>query len=235
MGFRAEAKERTREALIAAGIALIAEQGLDGPSLDAICERAGYTRGAFYVHFPDRDAFLVAVMERAGGQFLDRVIGAGLGATVERFVAALGNGAYPLTKQGGVRPYQLYDACARAPAIRERYVELIEQTIARLAVVVEGEQRTGGLGEAVAPRDMSSLLLALAIGAHTLVDLELPLDFGALARATLTLLAGTATSPASAPAAAAPALATPAVPSATKAPARGAAMSAKASRRRRTT
>src|SRR4051812_40727719 len=63
---REETKQRTREALVEAGIALFAEQGLDGPSLDAICERAGFTRGAFYVHFRDRDELLQAVMERVG-------------------------------------------------------------------------------------------------------------------------------------------------------------------------
>jgi AcrR family transcriptional regulator len=188
MGLRDQAKQKTREALIHAGLALIAEEGLDGPSLDAICARAGYTRGAFYVHFADRDDFLIAVMERAGGQFLDAVIGAGLAPTVQRFVAALASGAYPISKRGGVRPYQLYDACARAPAIRARYVELIRQAIERLAVVVAAEQRAGGIAGEVAAPDVAALLLALAIGAHTLLDLELPLDFAALARAALTLL-----------------------------------------------
>src|SRR5580700_6965980 len=71
---REETKVRTRAALVDAGIALFGEQGLDAPSLDAICERAGFTRGAFYVHFRDRDEFLEAVMERLGGQFLDAVL-----------------------------------------------------------------------------------------------------------------------------------------------------------------
>ncbi len=51
---RDETKQRTRDALIQAGLELFTEQGLDVPSLDAICDRAGFTRGAFYVHFADR-------------------------------------------------------------------------------------------------------------------------------------------------------------------------------------
>src|SRR5262252_1452795 len=58
--FRVASMQRTREALIQAGIELFAEKGLDAPSLDEICDRAGYTRGAFYVHFADRDEFVVA-------------------------------------------------------------------------------------------------------------------------------------------------------------------------------
>jgi AcrR family transcriptional regulator len=189
---RALTKQKTRAALIDAGMALIAEQGLDAPSLDAICERAGFTRGAFYVHFADRDDFLLAVMERVGGRFLDAVIGSGLKPTIERFVASVASGLYPLTKLGGVRPYQLYDACARSPTIRARYVEIIRLAIAKLAVVVADEQQARGLPAAAPANDIAGLLLALAIGAHTLLDLEAPLDYMALARAALALLtAGT--------------------------------------------
>ena len=63
-GARELTKQETREALLRAGMELFAEQGLDVPSLDALCARAGFTRGAFYVHFADREEFIVAVMER---------------------------------------------------------------------------------------------------------------------------------------------------------------------------
>jgi TetR/AcrR family transcriptional regulator, transcriptional repressor for nem operon len=193
---RALAKQKTRELLIQAGMALFAQHGLDGPSLDAICERAGFTRGAFYVHFADRDDFLTAVMEQVGRQFLDTVIGSGLALTVERFMASVSSGLYPLTKLGGVRPYQLYDACARSPAIRARYVEIIGLAIDKLAVVLGAEQRRGVIARTVAAGDAAGLLLALAIGAHTLLDLEMPLDYAALARSALALLtAGAAPAP----------------------------------------
>jgi len=66
---RAEKKQRTRAALIAAGLAEISEHGLEA-SLDAICARAGLTRGAFYVHFADREAFLIAFMNEVLGRFV---------------------------------------------------------------------------------------------------------------------------------------------------------------------
>src|SRR5436305_14505388 len=52
---RAETKQATREALIEAGIDEFARNGLD-VGIEAICERAGLTRGAFHFHFADRDA-----------------------------------------------------------------------------------------------------------------------------------------------------------------------------------
>jgi AcrR family transcriptional regulator len=188
MPTRAEAKQETRDALIHAGLVLFATQGLDGPSLDAICARAGYTRGAFYVHFADRDDFLVAVMERVGTAFLDAIIGGGLEPTVRRFVSSIAAGLYPITRKGGVRPYQLYDACARSPAVRARYVDLIGVAIAKLALLVAEEQQAGKLRGDVDAGNAAALMLALVIGAHTMLDLEVPLDYAELARAALALL-----------------------------------------------
>src|SRR5512138_9274 len=91
---RAETKEATRQALLIAGLAELVEHGLDAPSLDAICARAGYTRGAFYVHFRDRTDLLVAVVEHAMSGFIDAVIASGdeghdLEHTIDRFAAAV--------------------------------------------------------------------------------------------------------------------------------------------------
>src|SRR5688572_8533736 len=74
---RRETKQETREALIRAALAAFAEHGFDAPSLDAICARAGYTRGAFYVHFRDRSDLMVAVIEHAMTVFMDTIIATG--------------------------------------------------------------------------------------------------------------------------------------------------------------
>src|SRR5258708_36557590 len=58
------AKLRTRDAIVDAALEVFSAEGLDTPSLDAICARAGCTRGAFYVHFKDRDDLVAAAMER---------------------------------------------------------------------------------------------------------------------------------------------------------------------------
>jgi AcrR family transcriptional regulator len=198
---REETKQRTRVALVDAAIALIGEQGLDAPSLDAICARAGFTRGAFYVHFHDRDALLQAVMERVGAQFLDAVLGeadeanerakpgTALTRTVARFVGAVAAGEYPLMREGGVRPHQLLDACARSPAIREQYVRLAEESVARLAKIVGADQKAGTLRDDMDERSVATLLLAAIIGAQTMNELRMKLDLARTATALLKMLA----------------------------------------------
>jgi TetR/AcrR family transcriptional repressor of nem operon len=190
---REASKQATREALLDAGTELFGEQGLDAPSLDTICDRAGFTRGAFYVHFRDRDAFLEAVMARVGVSFLDAVLGTGeegedLAATVQRFVAAVASGAYPLTRQGGVRPHQLLDACVRSPAIRARYVALVEDSLARTGHLVKRGQREGTLRSDLDAPAVASIILAAVIGAQTMIELRVPVDLVGASGALLTML-----------------------------------------------
>jgi TetR/AcrR family transcriptional regulator, transcriptional repressor for nem operon len=192
MGERERGKERTRRALIEAGIELFAKEGLDAPSLDAICERAGYTRGAFYVHFRDRDDFLVAVMETAGPPILDQLVAAApqeeLAATFARFMGAFADGRYPMAPRGGIRPHQLIDACMRSPRVRQRYVELVVEAMARVARGVAHGQRHGLLRPDLDPTAVATLLLAAVIGSQTMSELEVPYDLPATAAAVLRLM-----------------------------------------------
>ncbi len=55
---------RTREQLIAAGIAVAEREGLAGLSVNRVVAEAGVAKGTFYVHFRDREAFLDALHER---------------------------------------------------------------------------------------------------------------------------------------------------------------------------
>ena len=190
---RDEAKQQTRAALVSAALSLFAEQGLDVPSLDAICDRAGYTRGAFYVHFKTREDILVAVMDQVGEQFLASVFsqmelgspdatasGGRLHQAVRRFVDAVGSGAYPLMATAGkgplVRPHQLLDACARSAVVRERYRDLVQLSVGAVAGLVKGDQDDGAVRTDVDAETVATMALALVIGAQTMNDLGLALD-----------------------------------------------------------
>jgi len=48
-------RENTRARLLEAAAEVFAEIGLEGASVEAICERAGFTRGAFYSNFESKD------------------------------------------------------------------------------------------------------------------------------------------------------------------------------------
>lgn len=57
-------RENTRARLIEAAEQLFAEVGLDGASVEAVCERAGFTRGAFYSNFESKDELFLMLAGR---------------------------------------------------------------------------------------------------------------------------------------------------------------------------
>jgi TetR/AcrR family transcriptional repressor of nem operon len=192
---RAEAKQASREALIKSAMALMPEKGLD-VSLDELCAHAGYTRGAFYVHFKNRDELTLEVMTINGENWLNSIFkprpdGAAedLFTMVQRFLTEMVSGTYPITQEAGLRPHQLLEACARSEPIKQRYLALVTDSIRRLTANVQQSQDKKQLNQTIDPEQIASLLLALAIGVHTMYDLNYPIDFAKGSMALLQLLA----------------------------------------------
>jgi TetR/AcrR family transcriptional repressor of nem operon len=162
------AKQETREALIRAGMAAYTE-GVDLPSLDAICARAGFTRGAFYVHFKDRDDFFAAVAEQALQDFVNRVIATGdsqggLLAVVERFLRAVHE-----DKQAPDHPHKLLMQIAARIVQRggddtPSYHAMIDGAVQGVSAVVERDQEQGLVKHDLEPPQLGLLLVASAVG-----------------------------------------------------------------------
>lgn len=199
---RAESKQVTREALIAAALAEFAEHGLDAPSLDAICARAGYTRGAFYVHFRDRAELLVAVVEHAMTAFMDAVIASGgeghdLERTIDRFAAAVagtmaGSGAserLALPLPSGVPFARVLEGVTRDPRLRAGFTTILAGASARLAAIAAAGQEAGSIRSDLDPPQLGGLLVLVALGVMVALDVGLPLVPGALRDTVVELLA----------------------------------------------
>ncbi|MCW4458780.1 TetR/AcrR family transcriptional regulator [Microbacterium sp. MPKO10] len=60
---REEQKMRTREELRASAAQLFAEKGVNGASVEQIAENAGYSRGAFYSNFKDKNELVSELLE----------------------------------------------------------------------------------------------------------------------------------------------------------------------------
>jgi TetR/AcrR family transcriptional regulator, transcriptional repressor for nem operon len=63
----------TRAVLLEAGAQLAASEGLHNLSINNVVKTAGLAKGTFYVHFPDRTAFLVALHRCFHDRVWDRV------------------------------------------------------------------------------------------------------------------------------------------------------------------
>lgn len=66
-------RHNTRARLLDAAAQVFAEVGLEGASVEAICERAGFTRGAFYSNFASKDELFLELATRVAVDRLDAV------------------------------------------------------------------------------------------------------------------------------------------------------------------
>lgn len=57
-------RQRTRDRLLDAAYEVFAEQGVHASTVEEVCERAGFTRGAFYSNFTTKEELFAALMER---------------------------------------------------------------------------------------------------------------------------------------------------------------------------
>lgn len=60
-GWGAARRAKTREALLGAGLRLLADQPIDAIAIDSIVRAAGVAKGSFFNHFDDKDAFAKAI------------------------------------------------------------------------------------------------------------------------------------------------------------------------------
>ena len=187
------AKQETREALIAAGMSLFSEEGVDVPSLDAICARAGFTRGAFYVHFHNRDDFLAAVIDRVLVAFVDSVVASShsshdLGETIERFLAAAAVGKVPLMSQQRLILHLMTRGVQRAETMRARFKALLEDALSRIAAAAEAGQAASVVRAEIGPDLIAMWLAASGLGLTTLINLGVDVDFERLRDSARVLL-----------------------------------------------
>lgn len=181
---RDERKRETREALITAAAAELAEKGIEAASLNAICDRAGFTRGAFYVHFRDREELVAAVVERVLGEFQASLFPDGdgppdLGAIIAQFVGAVVAGVPAAIGTSHWKFHHTLTACATSAPIRKKYVGLQRKALDRLADGARAGQKNKSVRRDVAPRTLAEILLVLTLGVSAAMDLGLEIDLAA--------------------------------------------------------
>jgi AcrR family transcriptional regulator len=67
---RSARRDATRERVLDAARDVFAERGVIGATVEEICDRAGFTRGAFYSNFGDKAAVLEALIDREHARLL---------------------------------------------------------------------------------------------------------------------------------------------------------------------
>jgi len=71
-------RRQTQARVLAAALEVFAERGVGAASVEEICDRAGFTRGAFYSNFSSKDDLLLALYDRQSAHLmsvLEEVVG----------------------------------------------------------------------------------------------------------------------------------------------------------------
>ena len=66
-------RQATRDRVLEAASEVFAERGFHGATVEDICERAGFTRGAFYSNFTSKDDLVVELSRRHSEALVDRI------------------------------------------------------------------------------------------------------------------------------------------------------------------
>ncbi|MFD3666015.1 TetR/AcrR family transcriptional regulator [Streptomyces sp. NPDC058659] len=81
-------RPRTRAALLKAALEAFAEHGFHATTIEQICERAGYTRGAYYSNFASKEELFLALFDEHSDRTVRRLADAIDALTAEDYTLA---------------------------------------------------------------------------------------------------------------------------------------------------
>lgn len=159
-------RERTRRRLMEAAVHVVAEKGVNGASVEEICERAGFTRGAFYSNFTSKEDLCLAVMRShveehlaRANEALDSAEQEGLDAdhTLLRAVDLVVD-SQDAEAESLLTMHELRLLAIRNPEVRGGFLEMEEQTDAMVASIIERGIERHGLRLLLPGREVGRLL-----------------------------------------------------------------------------
>lgn len=161
--------ERTRAALIASARHVFATRGFEGASLDEIADAAGYTRGAIYRHFADKEDLFFAVSDAVNTEVLDTFaeeLDLEAGATLDdnRLAAATWMKALAGNREIWALNLEFSLYQYRNPAVQERSADQRRQSQSTVTSFMEHYWAEQGITPKVPVETISAILLNASDG-----------------------------------------------------------------------
>lgn len=164
-------REATRQKLLDAAAQVFAEVGLDATSVEAICERAGFTRGAFYSNFDTKDELFLELVARVSQHKVDGV--RARVADLERDGVLADAPVDPLAivqqvldvaaddRLGVLLMSEIRIHALRDPALAEAYLAQEDEMRDSVAQIIADIARATSLRFRVAPEDAARLMFTV--------------------------------------------------------------------------
>lgn len=190
---------RTRHLVLEATVTLLAEQGVEATTMDAVARAAGISRSTLYRHWPERLPLLADAVEHLGerlnrSNLPEPTPDEGLEAALQRVIGALGAGLR--SPEWGPIAGSLAGAAEHDPALAAVYRRYVANRRQSVVALLEEAQRRGQLPTSL-DLDWVVSLLAGPLYYHRLV-LHQPLtheEVAAHVRQTLAVARSVAPAP----------------------------------------
>ncbi|HEY5847497.1 MAG TPA: TetR family transcriptional regulator [Microlunatus sp.] len=138
-------RARTRDRLLTAAVAVFAERGVNGASVEEICDAASFTRGAFYSNFADKSDLVLALLDRSmtvqfsAAQQAVADMKAATDASAEEMITlaltAFERAGRPF-REGILLDQELRLHAAREPALHAAYLNFVHECDRQMAALI---------------------------------------------------------------------------------------------------
>ncbi|HXQ62346.1 MAG TPA: TetR/AcrR family transcriptional regulator [Acidimicrobiales bacterium] len=163
-------RQQTREYLLEAAARVFAERGFHGASLDQVAAAAGFTKGAVYSNFKNKEDLFLALLEASREREMD-ALNATLeasdtppGARLPDFVTFIEDQTTDLGDRWGILYQEFALYAMRNPAAREKLAEFDAQSIAEVADLIGAERARLGIEPLEKPEHVAKIIVALFHG-----------------------------------------------------------------------
>jgi AcrR family transcriptional regulator len=162
-------RQQTREHLLAAAAEVFAERGFHGASLDEVAAVAGFTKGAVYSNFKNKEDLFLALF-KANYEREMQALRTTLGdsevppeSRISDFVSLIRDETRRARNMGLLyQEFLLY--AARNPAAREQLTQIEDEGVRALAQIIETERARIGIEPLESAVQMARLINALFRG-----------------------------------------------------------------------
>jgi AcrR family transcriptional regulator len=174
-------RQLTRDALLDAAAVVFARRGFHGASLEEIADTAGFTRGAIYKNFADKEDLLLAVWDRVNERTLrefDELLDDGglvLDADHVAVVATKWRELQTRDRDASVLDLEFVLYLLRNPEVRDRVLAHRRAFARRLARFIEQRASAAAMELPMPAEDLANIFLISSGGFTTasLIDPEL--------------------------------------------------------------
>lgn len=164
---RAQRRQQTRARLLDAAGQVFARRGFHAATVDEVADAAGYTKGAVYANFANKDALFLALLDQRMAAQLQQVEALYAIESSQELVAALRGGTeqeFAAARDFGVLMVEFSLYAMRNPTAQAELAQRYRQLRGRLAELITKRYARRQTSPPMPPEHLAALVLATDAG-----------------------------------------------------------------------